>query len=142
MCDTLIDTRLDLFERRRVAYQNEAEFWRPEHTEEALLVRDFEEFLAKGVRYWEYLCRMRDDLLDHDMQCQNDHAANFAAIDLAMRSFFDRALEVAKLVESVESKDYTVDHAEEFRTAVSEARVFTSTYDGLEATRTPIAEWE
>jgi len=141
MCETLIDRKLELFAHRRHAYETEAGFWKPDQTDEALAVFDFQDFLLAGIKYWDHLCRVRDALLAHDMECEKDHGRHFEAVSEAIQTFFNDATAAESLLSRVE-QDYNVDRAIDFRSSLNEARLFCKTEDDLRGTRTPIEEWE
>lgn len=139
MCEQVIDQQITLMNHRRRAFENESNLWKPEDTENAMRVYDFQDFLAQCIAYWEHLCRSRDLLLEHNSKCEGDHAKEFEQIDSAICNFGNQSAFALDVLDFIE-QEYSVEHAESFRTVVEEAQLFCSDYD-CSRSRTDISKW-
>lgn len=141
MCEAVIDNQILLSKTRRKAYETQADYWKQDHAE-VQQAWAFEDYLSENIRYWDYLCRQRDSLLEHSANCEFDHSAHFEWIDKSIDAFFENAQRAELVLKVLERKYSRIENSATFRQTLNEARLYNKSGEDFSGSRTPIANWD
>lgn len=117
-----VKKRQELAETRGDNYEFEATVWKQD-TDDALEVYDFEDFLDAGAKHFGFLCRFRDFMENHDLECDNDHSKVFTFIEAELERFVATATLITEKWLPKFEKDYDVLHADRLRNALHGAEI-------------------
>lgn len=139
--DALINTGQVLVGRTQNLHA-ETELWKRDHVL-AMMVFDLQKLLERIRNLWEAICNQRDQTSSHTVSCQKNHQQLFKQEEQLLRDFVALCSSVESLLVQLESEEFEVDHASDFRQVCSQATRLAKPLSDreLESIKTPINEW-